>query len=202
MTEETASLVSVNTVHAETQQPQDLINKQGLCKEGDNCYCCIEGNEKTDRFPCTCLNDCTMQQIVVFMWHRGTSWLNARCDRFGLCIVKLKKCNLEFIQETAASFKGQYSVSATLSILSSALHWKIFDILRTDNRILLIECTQTCKFYLMTNSGWPQAFLIVHQRCSLLWTFISVVLSAGNRDSNATACKRLQQGAGPHNIAE
>lgn len=55
MTEETASLVSVNTVHAETQQPRDLINKQGLCKEGDNCYCCIEGNEKTDSFSYTCL---------------------------------------------------------------------------------------------------------------------------------------------------
>lgn len=44
MTKETASLVSVNTVDAETQQPQNVINKYGLCNNGDNCcYQHIEG---------------------------------------------------------------------------------------------------------------------------------------------------------------
>lgn len=37
MTKETASLVSVNTVDAETQQPQNVINSHGLCDKKDNC---------------------------------------------------------------------------------------------------------------------------------------------------------------------
>lgn len=39
MSEEMASLVSVNTVHAETQQPQNLINKLGLCNSWNDCRC-------------------------------------------------------------------------------------------------------------------------------------------------------------------
>lgn len=38
MTKETASLVSVNTEDATTQQPQNLINKHGLCNKKNRCY--------------------------------------------------------------------------------------------------------------------------------------------------------------------
>lgn len=56
MTKETASLVSVNTVNAETQQPQNLINKQGLCNKRDNFSCCyrhIEGTGQSNSLPNT-----------------------------------------------------------------------------------------------------------------------------------------------------
>lgn len=45
MSKETASLVSVNTAHADTQQPRNLINKQGFCNKRVSYYCCIQRTE-------------------------------------------------------------------------------------------------------------------------------------------------------------
>lgn len=39
MAKETASLISVNSVDPETQQPENAMNKDGLCSTGDNCCC-------------------------------------------------------------------------------------------------------------------------------------------------------------------
>lgn len=39
MAKETASLISVNMGDADTQQPQNAINKPCLCNKRDNCYC-------------------------------------------------------------------------------------------------------------------------------------------------------------------
>lgn len=60
MTEETAYQVSVNTVHTETQQPQNLINKQGLCNKGGNCPAegQIEGANNLDN-TCVVTVECT-----------------------------------------------------------------------------------------------------------------------------------------------
>lgn len=74
MTKETASLVSVNTVHAETQQPRNAINKQGLCNQRDNCYCCyqhIEGTGKLNSLPYSYVMAIhVMYQIPVYMSHK------------------------------------------------------------------------------------------------------------------------------------
>lgn len=151
MTKETASLVSVNTVHAETRQPHILINKQGLVQQKGRLLLLLPAHRENRKDALVALNwckGCIKYQILLHKWSECKIWLVGKLQ---------KESAFECVHITAAGFKGRYPALTTL--MPSASHWYILHIFSADNGIRT-QCTQTCKFY----HDWmcPQAFLSLH----------------------------------------